>query len=90
MRKIKELFVGTMVIVGFFGIMGWAGNLETTYNMDGEVIQEGVLLDARGDIWDFEDDNFKVGDKVKVTFFDNYTINKISDDEIVKMKLSKR
>ena len=90
MRKIKELLVGAMVIVGFFGIMGWAGNLETTYNMDGEVIQEGVLLDARGDIWDFEDDNFKVGDKVKVTFFDNYTINKISDDEIVKMKLSKR
>lgn len=90
MRKIKELFVGAMVMVGFFGIMGWAGNLETTYNMDAEVIQEGVLLDARGDIWDFEDDNFKVGDKVKVTFFDNYTINKISDDEIVKIKLNKR
>lgn len=90
MRKIKELFVGAMVMVGFFGIMGLAGNLETTYNMDAEVIQEGVLLDARGDIWDFEDDNFKVGDKVKVTFFDNYTINKISDDEIVKIKLNKR
>lgn len=90
MRKIKELFLGAMVMVGFFGIMGWAGNLETTYNMDAEVIQEGVLLDARGDIWDFEDDNFKVGDKVKVTFFNNYTINKISDDEIVKMKLNKR
>jgi hypothetical protein len=90
MRKIKELFVGAMVMVGFFGIMGWAGNLETTYNMDAEIIQEGVLLDARGDIWDFEDDNFKVGDKVKVTFFNNYTINKISDDEIVKMKLNKK
>lgn len=90
MRKIKEFFVGAMVMVGFFGIMGLAGNLETTYNMDAEVIQEGVLLDARGDIWDFEDDNFKVGDKVKVTFFDNYTINKISDDEIVKIKLNKR
>lgn len=90
MRKIKELFVGAMVMVGFFGIMGWAGNLETTYNMDAEVIQEGVLLDARGDIWDFEDDNFKIGDKVKVTFFNNYTINKISDDEIVKMKLNKK
>jgi len=90
MRKIKEFFVGAMVMVGFFGIMGWAGNLETTYNMDAEVIQEGVLLDARGDIWDFEDDNFKVGDKVKVTFFNNYTINKISDDEIVKMKLNKK
>lgn len=90
MRKIKELFMGAMVMVGFFGIMGWAGNLETTYNMDAEVIQEGVLLDARGDIWDFEDDNFKVGDKVKVTFFNNYTINKISDDEIVKMKLNKK
>lgn len=90
MRKIKEFFVGAMVMVGFFGIMGWAGNLETTYNMDAEVIQEGVLLDTRGDIWDFEDDNFKVGDKVKVTFFNNYTINKISDDEIVKMKLNKK
>lgn len=90
MRKIKEFFVGAMVMVGFFGIMGWAGNLETTYNMDAEIIQEGVLLDARGDIWDFEDDNFKVGDKVKVTFFNNYTINKISDDEIVKMKLNKK
>ena len=90
MRKIKEFFVSAMVMVGFFGIMGWAGNLETTYNMDAEVIQEGVLLDARGDIWDFEDDNFKVGDKVKVTFFNNYTINKISDDEIVKMKLNKK
>ena len=90
MRKIKEFFVGAMVMVSFFGIMGWAGNLETTYNMDAEVIQEGVLLDSRGDIWDFEDDNFKVGDKVKVTFFNNYTINKISDDEIVKMKLNKK
>lgn len=90
MHKIKELFVGAMVMVSFFGIMGWAGNLETTYHMDAEVIQEGVLLDARGDIWEFEDDNFKIGDKVKVTFFNNYTINKISDDEIVKMKLNKR
>jgi hypothetical protein len=90
MRKIKELFVGVMVMVSFFGVMCWAGNLETTYNMDAEIIQEGVLLDARGDIWDFEDDNFKVGDKVKVTFFNNYTINKISDDEIVKIKLNKR
>lgn len=90
MRKIKEFFVDAMVMVGFFGIMGWAGNLETTYNMDAEVIQEGVLLDTRGDIWDFEDDNFKIGDKVKVTFFNNYTINKISDDEIVKMKLNKK
>lgn len=90
MRKIKEMLMGVVVMVGFFGIMGWAGNLETTYNMDAEIIQEGVLLDARGDIWDFEDDNFKVGDKVKVTFFNNYTINKISDDEIVKMKLNKK
>lgn len=90
MRKIKEMLMGVVVMVGFFAIIGWAGNLETTYNMDAEVIQEGVLLDARGDIWDFEDDNFKVGDKVKVTFFNNYTINKISDDEIVKMKLIKK
>ena len=90
MRKIKEMLMGVVVMVGFFAIMGWAGNFETTYNMDAEVIQEGVLLDARGDIWDFEDDNFKVGDKVKVTFFNNYTINKISDDEIVKMKLIKK
>lgn len=90
MRKIKEMLMGVVVMVGFFGIMGWAGNLETTYNMDADIIQEGVLLDARGDIWDFEDDNFKVGDKVKVTFFNNYTINKISDDEIVKMKLNKK
>ena len=90
MRKIKEMFIGAIVMVGFFAIMGWAGNFETTYNMDAVVIEDGVILDSRGDIWDFEDDNFKVGDKVKVTFFDNYTINKISDDEIVKMKLIKK
>jgi hypothetical protein len=90
MRKIKEMLMGVVVMVGFFAIMGWAGNLETTYNMDAVVIEKGVILDARGDIWDFDDDKFKVGDKVKVTFFDHYTINKISDDEIVKMKLIKK
>lgn len=91
-KMIKDFFAGLMVLVFLFGAMGWAGYIETTYDMVGTVWEKvdgnWLIEDSRGEIWGYHADNLHKGDEVKITFFDNHT-HRIYDDEIVKVKIIK-
>lgn len=91
-QRIKDFFLGMMVMGLVIVGMGWTGYMESTYSVDGLVIDkdadEWIIEDSRGHIWSYENNFLIKGDEVKITFFDNHTDN-ITDDEIVKIKVSK-
>ena len=48
----------------------------------------GSYRDGMDRLWSYENNFLIKGDEVKITFFDNHT-DDITDDEIVKIKVSK-
>lgn len=78
-------------IFAFLGVFCWAGNLETHYTRQAVVTSieedEIVVLDNSDHVWTFEGDGYKVGDKVILKMFTNYTDDNIYDDEIVSAKV---
>ena len=92
MKMIKDAVCGLLIMVVFFGMVGWAGYIESTYNMTGKVLNQtnGIwaIEDSRGEIWEYESEALAKGEEVKITFFDNHT-HRIYDDEIVKVKVLK-
>lgn len=92
MKMIKDIVCGVLIMVITLGIMGWAGYMETTYDLQGTVLShEGniwYIEDSRGEVWEYESVALADGEEVKITFFDNYT-HRIYDDEIVKIKVLK-
>ena len=45
-----------------------------------------VLEDINGFTWDYETENYKIGDTVIVYFYDNDTSETIFDDEIIRIE----
>lgn len=91
MKKIVNALLGLAFMVCFLLLMGWAGYLESTYDMDGKVLSSDshmvTVEDVRGHMWDATNKYeyvFHAGDKVHIVFFDNHT-HTIYDDEIVKV-----
>lgn len=80
----KNFFTGLV----FIGIIFLAGLLNN-YSMSGYVAsaEDGVitLVDEMGEAWEYETDDFEVGDNVKITWYDFETISR-TDDAIVKIK----
>ena len=80
----KNFFTGLV----FIGIIFFAGLLNN-YSMSGYVAsaEDGVitLVDEMGEAWEYETDDFEVGDNVKITWYDFETISR-TDDAIVKIK----
>lgn len=92
MRMIKDIVCGVLIMVITLGMMGWAGYMETTYDLQGTVVECHANMvtveDTRGHLWEYETEKVSKGDNVKITFFDNHT-HRIYDDEIVKIKVLK-
>lgn len=92
MRMIKNAVCGLLLMITIFGMAGWAGYMETTYDLQGTVVECNANMvtieDARGNLWEYEIDKVSKGDNIKITFFDNHT-HKMYDDEIVKVKVLK-
>lgn len=92
MRMIKDAVCGLLLMITIFGMTGWAGYMETTYDLQGTVVECNANMvtieDARGNLWEYEIDKVSKGDDIKITFFDNHT-HKMYDDEIVKIKVLK-
>lgn len=97
MNKTIKIIKGTLglsiFLLVFIIIPSVVGGLETRYNRYGTVIEvnteETLIEDKTGNIWAIyteEKTNFKVGDEVKMRMYNNYTDNKINDDEILKVK----
>ena len=84
-QRIKD-FLLDMMVMGLVIIgMGWTGYMESTYSVDGLVIDkdadEWIIEDNRGHIWSYKNNFLIKGDEVKITFFDNHT-NNITDETI--------
>lgn len=86
--RVVRTIIGTFA---FLGVFCWAGNLETHYSRQAVVTSvkenEIVVLDNSDHVWAFEGDGYKVGDKVTLKMFTNYTDDNIYDDEIISVKM---
>lgn len=90
-RAIKEFFIGSVIFLAFVVSTGFVvSETETKYRMNGIVDSvsgnEIVIEDSTGNLWLITGDKFQVGEKVRVTFFTNFTDYTREDDEIVKVK----
>ena len=95
MRKRKEIqeFIISLVAFCFAFILlpSIAGYFEHHYTRQAEVVEvcgDVVLVeDACGFEWEFYGDGFKVGQKVEMKMYTNFTDNTIFDDEIEKVEI---
>ena len=89
-RFIDDVKMIIAIVTIFVLIPGIVGSVETHYTMDSVVIQttanEITVEDTTGNVWSFKGDNYKVGEKVQVVFFTNYTDNTRKDDIVVNVK----
>ena len=72
-------------MITIFNIVGYAGNIERTYTMNGIIADNYTVIDERGEAWGF-DTNLSIGTPVTITFYDSETINYIYDDVIINVK----
>lgn len=94
-RNNKTITSCAGLILLFFAFVvcpGIAGRIESTYKMEGIVIEKEndiiTFENNDGDLWEAEDATIKVGDKIIVTM-DNNNTTTIYDDEIIKIKKTK-
>ena len=90
-RRIRRNIIEIILLHFCFIILpGIAGAIECHYNHDAivtEVNGDDVLFeDSTGNLWEYEEEGYKVGDKVRLTFYTNHTDNNRLDDEITKIK----
>ena len=89
-EKIEDTVIGILLIGVFIFIMGVAGYIETHYTREATVIKinedEIVVEDSIHHHWVFYGKDYKIGDKIKMTMFNNYTDSNIYDDKIIKVK----
>lgn len=71
------------ILIGIVLVMV-IGNLNT-YQMQGTITNRNEITDQAGHIWEYDTDDFGVGDAVTVTFHDRGTTNR-TDDVIKKIK----
>ena len=87
MRNIISILVFVLGTCGFFGANSYNENY---YTMPCEVIEvqadEIVVTEVTGNDWVVYAEGYKIGDKVKATFYNNHTENNRFDDEIVNLK----
>ncbi len=58
---------------------------KSTYEMQGTITNRGEITDTTGHIWEYDTNDFRVGDTVTITFHDKNTTNR-TDDIIKKLK----
>ena len=89
-RKLLNTAKDSLLIICLFIIIpGIAGYLECHDNYTAIVRDnncgEILIEDTTGNLWTFEDADYQVGDKVKVTFYTNHTTDSRTDDVITKV-----
>ena len=89
-EKIEDTVIGILLIGVFIFIMGVAGYIETHYTREATVVKinedEIIVEDSIQHHWVFYGEDYKIGDKIKMTMFNNYTDSNIYDDKIIKVK----
>ena len=86
MKKKIISFISLFIVIVCFCFCSYA---ETHYTRKATVVNVNCGLvtveDESGNLWDFEQDGFNVGDKVKLTMDTNHTDSNIFDDKIVNI-----
>ena len=85
MKKHNFLIKAIIGVVIFQVGLLYAGNMEHKYTMTGHVIDAGTIEDETGKVFIYYDSEMKIGDDVKVSFFDNYTMKDRTDDIVQKV-----
>lgn len=90
-QTIKNVLAGFTLTLTMLMFIAAAGYSETHYTMEGTVVSTSFngsicIEDAGGNLWDMNNVGYCRGDKVRVTFFTDYTNETREDDEIVKIK----
>jgi hypothetical protein len=71
--------------IAFLSAVGIVGRFESEYTMQGTVIDETTVQDARGHLWGY-DTALKKGTDVIITFDNNHTDTIIYDDKVIDVK----
>lgn len=92
----KKILVNTILpilaIIAFVVVLGRVGYWENHYTTTATVVDiknENILIeDETGNLWEclFDENDFVIGNTVKVTMFNGHTDLDIYDDEIEKME----
>lgn len=96
MKKIFRGFAAVLVGCSIFGLIGYAGELDNTYELKAEVTQykynELNFTDDAGMKWvlDIDNLNINVGDEIEVRFFTNFTPHRRTDDTIRWIKVNNK
>ena len=90
LRKIVNFALGILLITAvIIAPIVVAGDMDTHYKISGIVksVDNGIIyvVDTEGEEWGFTGDGFTRGDKIMLTFFNNYTEDTRYDDVIDKV-----
>lgn len=82
----KNACIALFTIVMIVILVAIAGTNDTRYSKNGEVVEiwgkEVIVVDDTDTAFAFFGDNFSIGDKVKITFSTNGTLDTRIDDEV--------
>lgn len=82
----KNACIALFAIVMIVLLVAVAGTNDNRYSKNGEVVEiwgkEVIVVDDTDTAFAFFGDNFSIGDKVKITFSTNGTLDTRIDDEI--------
>ena len=89
-EKIENIVISILLIGFFILIVETLGYIETHYTREATIIEinedEIIVEDLIHHHWTFCGNGYEVGDRIKMTVFNNYTDLNIYDDEIKKVK----
>ena len=87
---LKKWIQSLLIIIIFILIFSFCSIIETTYTRKATIIQikDNTILmkDENNYVWEFNTNEFSVGDEVKLTLDNNHTDLIIKDDKIKKIK----
>lgn len=89
-KKVLEILKGIVVTVVIFGSFALVSYVEGHDSRNAKVTDikgsEIIVVDETDNVWSFYGDGYEVGQNVKLIVDNNHTYNKLSDDEIIKVK----
>lgn len=90
-ESIKNILAGTVLVLTTLMFIAAAGYSDTHYTMEGTVVSTSFngsicIEDTTGNLWDMDNVGYCRGDKVRMTFFTDYTDTTREDDKITKIK----
>ena len=78
----KKFIIIATVLVLLFAVAQRAN----TYEMQGTIIEKGMVQDSTGHLWEADTNEFRNGDKVTIVFQERGNENRRTDDIVKELK----